>query len=36
MIGLVLLRKDVKESLDDFFGIPKYYPGAKMKEKKAE
>lgn len=36
MIGLVLLRKDVKESLDDFFGNPKYYPGAKMKEKKAE
>lgn len=36
MIGLVCLRKEIKESLDDFFGNPKYYPGAKKElEKKA-
>ncbi|MGL5257821.1 MAG: alanine:cation symporter family protein, partial [Proteocatella sp.] len=29
MIGLVCLRKEVKESLNDFFSNPKYYPKAK-------
>lgn len=36
MIGLVCLRKEVKESLNDFFSNPKYYPKAKVSsEKKA-
>lgn len=36
MIGLVCLRKEVKESLNDFFSNPKYYPKAKVNsEKKA-
>lgn len=36
MIGLVCLRKEVKESLNDFFSNPKYYPKAKgASEKKA-
>ena len=36
MIGLICLRKEVKESLNDFFGNPKYYPKAKGdSEKKA-
>lgn len=29
MIGLLLMRKEVKESLNDFFGNKKYYPKAK-------
>lgn len=36
MIGLICLRKEIKESLNDFFGNPKYYPGAKKElEEKA-
>lgn len=31
MIGLVLMSKQVREQLDDFFGNPEYYPGAKLK-----
>ncbi|PAB57943.1 alanine/glycine:cation symporter family protein [Anaeromicrobium sediminis] len=33
MIGLVLMTKEVKEIKDDFFNNPKYYPGAKTKER---
>ena len=31
MIGLVILRKEVVELKDDFFGNPEYYPYAKLK-----
>lgn len=31
MAGLLLMRKEVRELKDDFFGNPKYYPGAKAK-----
>ncbi|MCT4595136.1 MAG: sodium:alanine symporter family protein [Anaeromicrobium sp.] len=33
MIGLVLMTKEVKEIKDDFFNNPKYYPGARTKER---
>ena len=29
MIGLVLMRKEIKELKDEFFSNKKYYPGAK-------
>lgn len=34
MIGLLLMRKEIKESVDEFFGNSKYYPKAKKKEEK--
>ncbi|MGB5823694.1 MAG: sodium:alanine symporter family protein [Proteocatella sp.] len=37
MIGLIVLRKEIKASIDEFFGNPKYNPGAKKQlEKKAQ
>lgn len=29
MIGLIMFRDEIKEAKDEFFGDPKYYPGAK-------
>ncbi|WZL73886.1 amino acid carrier protein [Clostridiaceae bacterium 35-E11] len=31
MIGLVLMTKEIKQMKDEFFGDPKYYPGARLK-----
>jgi len=33
MLGLILMRKEVKTLKDEFFGDPKYYPGAIQKIK---
>lgn len=32
MIGLVLMTKEIKQMKDEFFGNPKYYPGARLKD----